>query len=142
MPQLNPEAGIPAVQLVGPNTTKEELLELSLEVYKLCRLSESPQGEPAVLKEVLSSLPDHQRHEEEKAPAATAWPHAEGPHPSRSNAPHRGRKDNSVERSLAMVCEAHQKALAMVAILETEIEWLSHTWARLQSRDRSKSRDC
>ena len=142
LPQLHPEAGIPAVQLVGLDTTKEEPLELYLEVYKLHRLPESPLGEPALLKEVLSSLPDHQRHEEEKAPAATAWARAEGPHPSRSNAPHRGRKDNSVERSLAMVHEAHQKVLAMVATLEIEIEQLSRTWARSQSRARSKSRDC
>ena len=27
MPQLNPEAGVPAIQLVGPEMTKEELLE-------------------------------------------------------------------------------------------------------------------
>ena len=34
LPQLNPEAGVPAIQLVGLETTKEELLELYLEVYK------------------------------------------------------------------------------------------------------------
>ena len=39
LPQLNPEAGIPAIQLVGLETTKEELLELYLEVYKLHRVS-------------------------------------------------------------------------------------------------------
>ena len=71
LPQLNPEVGIPAVQLVGPETTKEELLELYLEVYKLHRLLGSPPGEPAVLKKVLSSLPDPQNHEEEQAPTAT-----------------------------------------------------------------------
>ena len=87
LPQLNPEAGIPTVQLVGPETTKEELLELYLEVYKLHRLPGSPLGELAILKEVLSSLPDHQRHEEEEAPTAMAWPCAEGPHSSRSHAP-------------------------------------------------------
>ena len=32
MPQLNQEAGIPAIQLVGLETTKEELLEIYLEV--------------------------------------------------------------------------------------------------------------
>ena len=72
MPQLNPEAGIPAVQLVGPGTTKQELLEIYLEVYKLHRLLGSPPGEPAILEDVLSSLPDQQRCEEVKAPAATA----------------------------------------------------------------------
>ena len=28
LPQLNPEVGIPAIQLVGPETSKEELQEL------------------------------------------------------------------------------------------------------------------
>ena len=70
LPQLNPEAGIPAVQLVGLETTKEELLEVYLEVYKMHRLPGSPLGEPAILEEVLSSLPNHQRHEEEEAPTA------------------------------------------------------------------------
>ena len=67
--------------------TKEELLELYLEVYKLHRLPGSPPGELAILKEVVSSLPDHQRCEEEKAPAAMALPHPEGSHSSRSSAP-------------------------------------------------------
>ena len=71
LPQLNPEAGIPAIQLIGPDTTKEELLEIYLEVYKFHRLPGSPPGEPAIFQEVLSSLPNHQRHEEEEAPAAT-----------------------------------------------------------------------
>ena len=74
MPQLNPEVGIPAIQLVGPEMTKEELLELYLEVYKLHRLPGSPPGELAILEEVLSSPPDHQEPEEEKASAAMAWP--------------------------------------------------------------------
>ena len=141
LPQLNPEAGVPAVQLAGPETTKEELLELYLEVYKLHRLPGSPPGEPAMLEEVLSSLPDHQICEEELAPAAMAQPHAEGSHSSRCHAPHRGRKDDSVERSLATVREAHQKALAAVATLEKEIDRLSHTQAHSQSRARSRSRD-
>ena len=81
LPQLNPEVGIPAIQLVGLETSKEELLELYLEVYKLHRLPGSPPGEPAILEEVLSSLPDHQECEEEKAPAATARPHPEDPIP-------------------------------------------------------------
>ena len=55
-PQLNPEAGIPAVQLVGPETSKEELQGLYLEVYKLHRLPGSPPGEPVLLEEMLSVL--------------------------------------------------------------------------------------
>ena len=142
MPQLNPKVGVPAVQLVGPETAKEELLELYLEVYKLHRLPGSPPGEPAILEKVLSSLPDHQRCEEEKAPAAMGHPHPEGSHASRSGTPQRGRKDDLVERSLAMVCKAHQKALAAVATLEEEIERLSRTRNHSQSRARPKSRDC
>ena len=141
MPQLNPVVGIPAIQLVGPEMTKEELLEIYLEVYKLHRLPGSPPGEPAILKEVLSSLPDHQGCEEGKAPAATAQPHSEGPHSSRSSAPHRRRNNDSVEQSLVTVCMAHQKALATVATLEEEIERLSCTGNCSQSRARSKSKD-
>ena len=142
MPQLNLETDIPAFQLVGLEMTKEELLELYLEVYKLHRLPGTPPGEPAILKEVLSSLPDHQRCEEEKAPAATVQPCPEGCHSSRSGAPHRGRNNDSMERSLAMVHKAHQKALAMVATLEEKIERLSCTRNHSQLRARSKSRDC
>ena len=44
----------------GPETSKEELQELCLVVYKLHRLPRSPPGEPVLLEEVLSSLKDHQ----------------------------------------------------------------------------------
>ena len=89
LPQLKPEVGIPTIQLVGPETFKEELQELYLEVYKLNRLPGSPPGEPALLKEVLSSLEDHQGQEGEEASAATVRPHLEDLHPSRSGAPRR-----------------------------------------------------
>ena len=45
--------------------------------------------------------------------------------PLRSRTLGRGRREASVGRSLAKVREAHHKALAMVATLEEEIEWLS-----------------
>ena len=141
-PQLDPEAGVPAIQLVGLGTSKEELLELYLEVFKLHRLPGSPPGEPAILEVVLPSLPDHQGHEEEKVPAAMARPCPEVPHSSRSGIPNKGKKDNSVERSLATVWKAHRKALATVATLEEEIERLNHTWNHSELRARSKSRDC
>ena len=54
--------------------------------------------------------------------------------PSRSRTHRRGRRDASVDRSLAKVREAHQKALAMVATLEEEIECLSHPLIRSQSK--------
>ena len=114
MPQLNPEVGIPAIQLVRPETTKEELLKIYLEVYKLHRLPGSPPGEPAILEEIMASVPDHPRSEEDKTYEAAVQPCPGGSHSSRSSAPHRRRNDDSVERSLAMVHEAHQKALATI----------------------------
>ena len=142
MPQLNLEVGIPAIQLVGLETTKEELLGKYLEVYKLHRPPRLPPGELVILKEVMASLPDSPRCEEEKAPAVTVQPHPGGSHFSRGGAPHRRRNNDSVERSLAMVHEAHQKALAMVTTLEEEIERLGCTRNCSKSRARSKSRDC
>ena len=47
--------------------------------------------------------------------------------------PRRGRRDTSMERSLTEAREAHQKALAMVATLEEEIEQLSCPLTRSQS---------
>ena len=55
-----------------------------------------------------------------------------------------GRRESSVERSLANMREAHQKALAMVVALEEEIEWLSCPLIRNQPevRTHSRSRHC
>ena len=141
LPQLNQEAGVPAIQLVGPETSKDDLQDLYLEVYKFHRLPGSPPGEPALLEEVLSSLKDHQGQEGERASAATVRPLLQDPHPWRSRAPQKGKRDSSVERSLATVCEANQKALAMVATLKEEIERLSHTQNNPEVRVRSKNRD-
>ena len=64
--------------------------------------------------------------------------------PPSSRTPRMGRRDASVERSLAKTREAHQKALAMAAALEEEIEWLScpliRSWS--ETRAHSQSRDC
>ena len=63
---------------------------------------------------------------------------------SKEQDPKEGRRDVSVGRSLAKVREAHQKALAMAATLEEEIEWLSYllirSWLEVQAH--SQSRDC
>ena len=141
MSQLNPKVGIPTIQLVGPETSKEELQELYLEVYKLHRLPGSPPGEPVLLEEELSSLEDHEGQEAEKTSAATVRPCLEDPHPLRGGAPQKGKRDSSVERSLTTIHEAHQKVLAMAATLEEEIERLSCTQNCPEVRTRSKSRD-
>ena len=141
MLQLNLEVGVPTIQLVGPETSQEELLEIYLEVYKLHRLPRSPPGEPTTLEKVMTSVPDHPKSEEDKTPEAAAQPHPGGSHSSRSSVPHRRRNNHSMARSPAMVCTAHQKALATVATLEEEIERLSQTGNHSQSRARSKNRD-
>ena len=86
MPQLDPEADIPAVQLVHPEIGREKLLDLYLEVYKLHRLPRSPPGELAILKEVSSALPCHSL-EEEGTPDAQRHPNPEDFHPPRSRPP-------------------------------------------------------
>ena len=142
MPQLNPEVGVPTIQLVGPETSEKELQELYCKVYKLHRLPGSPPGEPALLEEVVSSLEDCQGQREERTSAATArsWP--VDPQPSRSGASQKGSRDSSVEKSLATIREAHQEVLAVAAALEKEIERLSCTQTHPEMRARSKSRDC
>ena len=65
MPQLNPEAGIPTVELIGLGTSREELLEIYLEVYKLHWLPGSPLGELAIVQEVLAAVPDCPQRKEE-----------------------------------------------------------------------------
>ena len=59
MPQLNLEAGVPIVQLMGPQTTKEELLDLYLEVYKLHRQPGSPPRKLAILDKIMATVLDH-----------------------------------------------------------------------------------
>ena len=142
MPQLNPEAGIPTIQLVGPEMTREELLDIYLEVYKLHKLPGSPPGEPAVLEEIMASVPGHLWSKGGMTCEATMQPLSRGSHSSRSRAPHWERRDNLIGKRLTTVCRAHQKALVAVATLEEEINWLSCTRAHLKSRARSKSRDC
>ena len=144
LPKLDPEVDISAIQLVGPETSKEEIQSLYLEVYKLWRLLGSPPGEPELMEEVVSSFEEHQGWKQREAPEAAVRFQSTDIWPPRSRTPRRGRREDSVERSLAKVREAHQKALAMAAALEEEIEWLSCPLIRSQPEvwACSKSRDC
>ena len=81
MPQLNPEADISAIKLVQPETSKEELLNIYLEVYKLQRLPGSLPGELAILEEVSAAISDHSE-EIEEAPNAGRQCSPKGPQPS------------------------------------------------------------
>ena len=122
LPKLNPEVDVSAIQLVGPQTTKEEIQSLYLEVYKQQRLPGSPPGELELIEEVVSSFKDCQGWKEEEASGTTVRPRLTDIWPSRSRTPGKGRREALVERSLATVREAHQKTLAMAANLEEEIE--------------------
>ena len=102
MPQLNPEAGIPTVELVGLETSWEELLEIYLEVYKLHRLPGSPPGEQAIAEEVLAAIPDCPQRREE-ALEAWAQPSPGDSHPSKSGRTH-WEQESLVDRSLAEMC--------------------------------------
>ena len=105
MPQLDPEAGIPIVQLVHPEIDREQLLELYLEVYKLHRLPGSPPGELAILEEILSILPHHPP-EEEDTPDSQRLLSPKSFH-SPWSGPSLWEQENSIDRSLARVCKAH-----------------------------------
>ena len=120
LPKLDPEVDVCAIQLIGPQMTKEEILSLYLEVYKQQRLPGSPPGEPEVIKEVVSSFKGCQGWKEEETSGTTVRPRPTDAWPPKSRTP--WKKETSVERSLATVGEAHQKALAMAAALEGEIE--------------------
>ena len=65
MPQLNPEVGVPTIELISPEMSREELIEIYQEVYRLHRLPRSLPGEPAVVEEVLAAIPDHLQGGEE-----------------------------------------------------------------------------
>ena len=71
LPKLDPEAEL-AIQLVGPQTTREEIQSLYLEVYKQHRLPGFPPGEPELMEEVVSSFEDCQGQKEEEASETVA----------------------------------------------------------------------
>ena len=127
MPQLDPEAGVPTIQLVH--------LEIGrcLDVYKMHRLSSSPLGELAILREVSSALPGHSLEEE-------GSPDPEDFHPPRSKPPQQER-ESLLDRSLARVCKVHQKALSTTATLEEEIKRLQQMKAHSSPEWRQRDRD-
>ena len=140
MPQLNPEAGVPTVELVGLETSRDKLLEIYLEVYKPHQLPGCPPGELAIVEEVLAAVPDWLQRREE-ALEAWAQPSHGDSHPTMSRRPH-WEWESSVDRSLARMCKAHWKVLSTMTTLEEEIERLSRMRACSWSRVRSRSQDC
>ena len=91
MPQLKPKAGMPAVELVGPETSWEELLEIYLEVYKQHRLPGSPPGELVILEEVSAAVPDHPLEKGETSRVRTLTK-PKTSHSSKGRKPHQGKR--------------------------------------------------
>ena len=73
LPKLDPEADLPAIQLVSPHTSKEELQSLYLKVYKQWRLPGLPPGEPKLMEEVVSSFDDCQGEKQRRALETVTW---------------------------------------------------------------------
>ena len=87
LPKLDPKVDVPAVQLVGLQTCREEFESLYYEVYKLLRLLGSPPREPELVAQVMSSLEDHwggrevKCHRQQGSPIPLmSGPQGEGPH--------------------------------------------------------------
>ena len=74
LPKLDPEVDIPAIQLVGPQTSRKEIESLYYEVFKLQRLPGSPPGEPELVVEVVSSFDVCQGQEKSKMPQMAREP--------------------------------------------------------------------
>ena len=140
MPQLDPEVGIPTIQLVHPETGREEFLDLYLEVYKLHRLPGSSPGELTILQEVSSAILCCSR-EEEKTPDAQRQPSPKDFHLPQSRQPHQER-ESSLDRSLARVHKAHWKALSTAATLEEAIQKLHQMKVCYGLEWRPRGRDC
>ena len=84
MPQLNLEAGVPTVELVGPQMTKKELMEIYLEVYKLHRLPSSPPSKLAIWEEIMAKVPDNSHSKEDQMHEAATQSQLGSSHSSRS----------------------------------------------------------
>ena len=74
------------------------------------------------MEEVVSSFDDCQGWKQGRAPETAAQYQSTDIQPTRNHTPKRERRESLVERSLANVRNAHQKALATAAALEEEIE--------------------
>ena len=95
-----------------------------------------------LIADVVSSLEDHLAWKEDEPPQTMKAPDPIDIQPLRSQTPGRRRRDAFTERCLAEVREAHQTALATVATLEEEFNWLcwhiTRGWLGAQAHSRSR----
>ena len=94
LPKLDPKVDVSAVQLVGPQKSREEFKSLYYEVYKLQRLPRSPSVElrwtEELTAEVVSSLEDCLGQKGSKPPWTMEEPALTNIQPPRSKTPRRG----------------------------------------------------
>ena len=135
-PHLDPQADISAIQLVGHQSTREEIWDLYHQVYKLRRLLGSlscrPEQVCKLMRDVVSSLKNHLWWRGGKQPRGCKEPEPADTSPSQGRAPWRIRQDILAKRELAEAREAHWQVLAAAATLEERIERLS--WSTTRSR--------
>ena len=149
LPRLDPEVDIPAVQLVGFQTSQRENWDLYHEVYLLRRLPSLPPCGPNQIEEaiqdILSSLRSHSQRcegtamlmEGQRGATATApWPS----HQTRSHSQSQGR-DYPHDEALWEAREAHQLALEAAHVLELNINRLSQEVEGIQCQH-PHSRSC
>ena len=148
LPKLDSWADISAIQWVGPQTNEEDFRTLYSKVYKLRRLPGSLLWGLGWMKElameITSFLKDHLEQKGGKSLQRIEGPGPADVQPPQSKTPRRERRDIAAERDLTEVREAHWRALATVATLEEEIEWLSQSttqgWPDIHGH--SWSQDC
>ena len=123
---LDTQADISVVQLVGYQTTREEIRDLCHQVYKLRRLPGSLQCRPEqvheLTRDVVSSLKNHLRQRVVEQPRGHEEPEPADTHPSWDKTSQRMRWGTSAEREPAEAREAHWQVLVATAALEERIE--------------------
>ena len=145
--QLDPEAGISAIEFVGYLITKEEIRNLYHQIYKLRRLPWPPlcglDQAQELTRDIVSSLKNHLRWRGGEQPGRHEEPEPANICPSQDRMSQRVRWGTLGERELTEAREAHRWVLAAAATLEQWIERLSRstTRVRLDACIHSQSQD-
>ena len=138
LPNLDPEADVPAIQLVGYQMSSKEIGDLYHQVYMLKRLPRPPPCGPEraqkITKDIMSSLKDCLRQKEVEQAGGGGEPESASTCPPQlcDWASWRGRQDTSGEQELTEAREAHWWVLAAAAALEECIKRLSQSTTRMR----------
>ena len=142
-----------AMELVGPNSTCQDIEDLYQDVYQLWRLSGRGQCKEAtedhLHKEILDLIKECLRlkwpstppeAEQKPLPANTTWPH---PHAEFAAAKKfTGTNWVLYEEMIALIRDAHQWTLVAATILEERMEWMSCFFSHWSSGSHQHSGSC